>query len=135
MRRSKVGLQGTLLLAGDVASDACPEERYFPLMDIHEALAFAKSGGVAVHQNLDYGGTVIGGRARTGPFLHVLANPEVLVEWGRRQGMRAAWIQEEDGLCPHFDVFGSRAVRILRRLEISLERANAGGALEEDGHD
>ncbi|MGA2284318.1 MAG: hypothetical protein ABSH07_11745 [Candidatus Dormibacteria bacterium] len=92
-------------------------ERYFPLREIMEACRFAADGGVAIHENLDYSGTVIGGKARRGPFLHVMAELPVLRDWGEREGMRASWIQEAHGwFPPHFDAFGSRATRILARL-------------------
>jgi hypothetical protein len=108
-RRSRMGEEEQVPAAG--------EERYFEVREIMEAVAWAKAGGIAVHQNLDYSGTVIGGRARSGPFLHVFGKREALLAWGVTHGMNGRWIQREDGIFPpHFDVFGGPARKLLAQL-------------------
>ncbi len=95
------------------------EERYFDRDEIHEAIAFAEAGGIAVHRNFDfYHGT----QHRRGfpmqkPFLHVIGLREVLEQWGARHGLRPEWIQpERHRKVAHYDVFGEFAERLIKRL-------------------
>jgi hypothetical protein len=117
--------------AGAVHLSRAGEERYFALREIAAAVAFARDGGIAVHRNLDYSGTVIGGRSRAGPFLHVFGERAALLHWGRRYGMDPHWLQPAHGtIPPHFDVFGSRAERVLRRLGVSEGHDSGRGGVE-----
>src|SRR2546430_7946214 len=94
------------------------EERYFERRQIREAIAFAESGGIAVHRNFDhYDGT----GSRRGfpmrkPFLHVIGRRERLAEWGVRHGLRPEWIQPERRrrVAP-YHVFGEFAESLIQR--------------------
>ncbi len=100
-------------------SDSGPiEERYFERRKIKEAIAFAEAGGIAVHRNFDYyHGSRIRGMVRERPFLHVIGLRAQLAEWGRRHGLRPEWIQpEKRRRVAHYDVFGSYAEELIRRL-------------------
>ena len=100
-------------------SDGAPlEERYFERRKIKEAIAFAEAGGIAVHRNFDhYHGSTIRGMVRQRPFLHVIGLRAQLVEWGRRHGLRPEWVQpEKRRRVAHYDVFGSYAEELIRRL-------------------
>jgi hypothetical protein len=93
-------------------------ERYFERRQIKEAIAFAESGGIAVHRNFDYyHGSMIRGMVRERPFLHVIGLRKQLEEWGRRHGLRPEWIQpEKRRAVAHYDVFGSFATDLIERL-------------------
>ena len=92
-------------------------ERYFERRQIKEAIAFAESGGIAVHRNFDYyHGSTIRGTVRERPFLHVIGLRKQLEEWGRRHGLRPEWIQpEKRRTVAHYDVFGSYAADLIAR--------------------
>ena len=94
------------------------EERYFERRDIKAAIAFAESGGIAVHRNFDhYHGSTIRGIRREAPFLHVIGLRAQLEEWGRRHGLRAEWIQpEKRRRVAHYDVFGTFGQQLIDRL-------------------
>jgi hypothetical protein len=93
-------------------------ERYFERREIKEAIAYAEAGGIAVHRNFDYyDGTYVRGVRRDKPFLHVIGRRDVLVEWGRRHGLRPEWIQPEGRRrVAHYDVFGPFAEELISRL-------------------
>ena len=94
-------------------------ERYFERRQIREAIAFAESGGIAVHRNFDsYHGTVSPrGLPMRKPFLHVIGLRPQLIEWGRRHGLRPEWIQpEKRRRVAHYDVFGEFAEALIERL-------------------
>ena len=93
-------------------------EQYFERRQIKEAIAFAEAGGIAVHRNFDhYHGSMIRGMMRERPFLHIIGLRAVLEEWGRQHGLRPEWIQpEKRRKVAHYDVFGSYATEIIRRL-------------------
>lgn len=100
-------------------TDSAPlQERYFERRQIREALAFAEAGGIAVHRNFDhYHGSTIRGMVRVRPFLHVIGLRSTLEEWGRLRGLRPEWIQpEKRRKVAHYDVFGSYAEELIRRL-------------------
>ncbi len=94
------------------------------MLDVEEAAAWARKGGVAVHRNFDVTGMRIGGRVRNGTAYHVMASDRtLLVAWGRRNGQREAWLQRPRarGLFAgiwHYDVFGGPARAMERRLNI-----------------
>jgi hypothetical protein len=95
------------------------EERYFERRQIREAIAFAESGGIAVHRNLDsYDGRLSPrGLVMRKPFVHVIGLRPQLVEWGRRHGLRPEWIQpEKRRAVAHYDVFGAFAQALIDRL-------------------
>lgn len=94
------------------------EERYFERRQIREAIAFAESGGIAVHRNFDhYHGSTIRGLTREAPFLHVIGLRPKLEEWGRLHGLRPEWIQpEKRRLVAHYDVFGAFGQQLIDRL-------------------
>ena len=95
------------------------EERYFERRQIHEAIAFAEAGGIAVHRNLDsyHGRRSPRGLVMHRPFLHVIGLRPQLEEWGRRHGLRPEWIQpEKRRRVAHYDVFGSFAQALIDRL-------------------
>ncbi len=99
------------------------EERYFRMMEINEASAWAHAGGIAIHRNFNVDGLTIGGRRRSGAAFHVLGQQDVLLEWGRRNGQRPHWIEaEQRTLPPHFDVFGGPARRLLAMAPKDAER-------------
>jgi hypothetical protein len=95
------------------------EERYFERRQIHEAIAFAEAGGIAVHRNLD---SYDGRRSPRGlvmrrPFLHIIGLRPQLEDWGRRHGLRPEWIQpEKRRRVAHYDVFGPFAQSLIDRL-------------------
>lgn len=95
------------------------EERYFERREIREAIAFAETGGIAVHRNLDsYDGRLSPrGVTMRKPFVHVIGRRGQLEEWGRRHGLRPEWIQpEKHRQVAHYDVFGSFAQALINRL-------------------
>src|SRR5579864_8808381 len=94
-------------------------EKYFERRQIREAIAFAESGGIAVHRNFDsYHGSTIRGFRREKPFLHVIGLRPVLEEWGRLHGLRPEWIQpEKRRKVAHYDVFGPHAQALIDRLD------------------
>lgn len=94
------------------------EERYFERRQIKEAIAFAESGGIAIHRNFDYyHGSTIRGMTRERPFLHVIGLRKQLEEWGRARGLRPEWIQpEKRRKVAHYDVFGIHAQELIDRL-------------------
>lgn len=93
-------------------------EKYFERREIKEAIAFAESGGVAIHRNFDhYHGSTIRGMRRERPFLHVIGLRPVLEEWGRLHGLRPEWIQpEKRRRVAHYDVFGPSAEALIKRF-------------------
>ena len=95
-----------------------PKERYFERRQIREAIAFAETGGIAVHRNFDYyHGSTIRGLTRERPFLHIIGLRPVLEEWGRLHGLRPEWIQpEKRRKVAHYDVFGRPAEALIERL-------------------
>ncbi len=96
-------------------------ERYFERRRVREAIAFAEAGGIAIHRNLDsYDGTVSPrGIPMRKPFLHVIGLRPLLVEWGRRHGLRAEWVQpEKQRRVAHYDVFGEFADELIQRLAV-----------------
>jgi hypothetical protein len=109
-------------LSGGAVRGGTIEERYFERREIREAIAFAESGGIAVHRNFDhYDGSYIRGIRRSKPFLHVIGRRAVLAEWGRRHGLRPEWIQPERRReVAHYDVFGEFAEALMRRLGADL---------------
>jgi hypothetical protein len=100
------------------AAGAPLQERYFGRRQIREAIAFAETGGIAVHRNFDhYHGSTIRGVTRERPFLHVIGLRPVLEEWGRRHGLRPEWVQpEKRRKVAHYDVFGAFAENLIQRL-------------------
>lgn len=93
-------------------------ERYFERRQVREAIAYAESGGIAVHRNFDhYSGTFsIRGMRMTAPFLHVLGLRPVLAEWAVREGIPAQAIQpEKRRRVAHIDVWGDYAERLIER--------------------
>src|SRR6267142_2884432 len=104
---------------------AQPREQYFERRQIKEAIAFAEDGGIAVHRNFDhYHGSMIRGMLRERPFLHVIGLRPVLEEWGRQHGLRPEWIQpEKRRRVAHYDVFGSHAVELIKRVKAPLDSA------------
>jgi hypothetical protein len=98
-------------------------EKYFERRQIKEAIAFAESGGIAVHRNFDsYHGSTIRGFRREKPFLHVIGLRPVLEEWGRQHGLRPEWIQpEKHRRVAHFDVFGPSAQALIEKLKRPLD--------------
>jgi len=101
-----------------VTESAGLQERYFERRQIKEAIAFAESGGIAVHRNFDYyHGSAIRGMVRERPFLHVIGLRKQLEEWGRLHGLRPEWIQpEKRRTVAHYDVFGAYAKDLIARL-------------------
>lgn len=97
------------------------DERYFARNQIHEAIAFAEAGGIAVHRNFDFWH---GGRSERGwvmhrPFLHVIGLREVLLEWAGRYGIPPQAIQpEKRRKVAHIDVFGAFAEQLMKRLGV-----------------
>src|SRR5260370_32770969 len=91
----------------------------FDSREIKEAIAFAESGGIAVHRNFDsYHGSTIRGFTREKPFLHVIGLRPELEEWGRLHGLRPEWIQpEKRRKVAHYDVFGGAAGALIARLK------------------
>jgi hypothetical protein len=93
--------------------------RYFERRQIREAIAFAESGGIAVHRNLD---TFHGRRSPRGilmekPFLHVIGLRPQLAEWGSVHGLRPEWIQpEKRRQVAHYDVYGRYAQSLIDEL-------------------
>lgn len=98
-------------------------EKYFERRQIKEAIAFAESGGIAVHRNFDsYHGSAIRGFRREKPFLHVIGLRPVLEEWGRQHGLRPEWIQpEKHRRVAHYDVFGPSAQALIEKLKRPLD--------------
>ena len=93
-------------------------ERYFERRQVREAIAFAESGGIAIHRNFDsYDGTVSPrGTVMSKPFVHVIGLRAQLEEWGRRHGLRAEWIQpEKRRTVAHYDAFGAFAQHLIDR--------------------
>ena len=101
-----------------MSEDGPLREQYFDRRQIREAIAFAEAGGIAVHRNFDhYHGSMIRGMLRERPFLHVIGLRPVLEEWGREHGLRPEWIQpEKRRRVAHYDVFGSHADQLIKRL-------------------
>ncbi len=94
-------------------------ERYFDRDEIHDAIAFAEAGGIAVHRNFDFwhGGRSARGWIMRKPFLHVIGMRPVLTEWATRHGIPAEAIQpEKRRRVAHIDVFGTFAEALMRRL-------------------
>jgi hypothetical protein len=94
-------------------------ERYFERRQIREAIAFAESGGIAIHRNFDsYDGTLSPrGTVMGKPFVHVIGLRAQLEEWGRRHGLRPEWIQpEKHRRVAHYDAFGAFAQHLIDRL-------------------
>ena len=93
--------------------------RYFERRQIREAIAFAESGGIAVHRNLD---TFHGRRSPRGmlmekPFLHVIGLRPQLAKWGRLHGLQPEWIQpEKRRRVAHYDVYGRHAQSLIDQL-------------------
>ena len=93
--------------------------RYFERRQIQEAIAYAESGGIAVHRNLD---TFHGRRSPRGmlmekPFLHVIGLRPQLAQWGRLHGLRPEWIQaEKRRRVAHYDVYGRYAQSLIDQL-------------------
>ena len=98
-------------------------EKYFERREIKEAIAFAESGGIAVHRNFDsYHGSTIRGMRREKPFLHVIGLRSTLEQWGRLHGLRPEWIQpEKRRRVAHYDVFGPAAQALIERLRGPLD--------------
>jgi hypothetical protein len=95
------------------------QERYFARGEIGDAIAFAESGGIAVHRNFDsyHGRLSPRGVRMEKPFLHVIGLRPQLAEWGRRHGLRPEWIQpEKRRRVAHYDVFGSFAQALIDGL-------------------
>ena len=95
------------------------QERYFERREIHEAIAFAEDGGIAVHRNFDsYHGSTVRGFRREKPFLHVIGLRPELERWCRLHGLRPEWIQpEKRRQVAHYDVFGPAAEELIKRLK------------------
>ena len=98
-------------------------EKYFERRQIKDAIAFAESGGIAVHRNFDsYHGSTVRGFRREKPFLHVIGLRPVLEQWGIRHGLRPEWIQpEKRRKVAHYDVFGPAAEALIARLRPPLD--------------
>lgn len=85
------------------------EWRYFAMLELREAFAWADEGGIAVH---DSGMTFRGLRAA-----HLFAEDErTLVAAAGHVGVEARWIQRESRRV-HFDLFGPPLRRALRLCE------------------
>lgn len=83
--------------------------RYFTMLEMREAFAWANGGGIAVH---DSGTTFRGLRAA-----HLFAEDEsTLVAAAEHVGVEARWIQR-DSIRVHFDLFGPPLRRALRLCE------------------
>lgn len=102
------------------------QEKVFDMMEIREAATWGAAGGIAIHRNFDVDGMTIGGKVRSGRAYHVFGREKELLEWGKRNGQSAAWLQPEkrakDGALqfpPHFDVFGGPARAMERRLHMT----------------
>jgi hypothetical protein len=97
-----------------------PSEHYFERRQVREAIAWAESGGVAVHRNFDhYHGTRSArGFVMTRPFLHVIGLRPVLEEWAAANGVPVQAIQpEKRRRVAHIDVFGDYALQLLARIQ------------------
>lgn len=97
-------------------------ERYFERWQIHEAIAYAEAGGVAVHRNLNTydGQRTLRGAVMHKPFLHILGLRPVLEDWARRQGVPLGAIQpEKKRRVAHIDAFGHYAEELLARLGVA----------------
>ncbi len=105
-------------LYGESPAPADVSERYFERREIREAIAFAESGGIAVHRNFDsYHGSTFRGFRREKPFLHVIGLRANLEAWGRLHGLRPEWIQpEKRRRVAHYDVYGPAADALIARL-------------------
>jgi hypothetical protein len=96
--------------------------RYFERRRVREAIAYAESGGIAVHRNFDHWHGTRGprGTIRTRPFLHVIGIRPQLEKWGREHGLRPEWIQpEKRRKVAHYDLFGPSAERLLQSLGVA----------------
>lgn len=105
---------------GAATSGVPLRERYFERRQIREAIAFAEQGGIAVHRNFDtYDGRLSPrGVVMRRPFVHVIGLRPLLVDWGRRHGLRPEWIQpEKRRRVAHYDVFGTFAQSLIDRLQ------------------
>lgn len=103
--------------------------RWFAWRDVRAALAYGRTGGIALHRfrhDLRRFGL---GEAE--PACHMLsADRAALVAFGARFGLRAAWIEPPRLRRPdiwHFDVFGT----ILQDLEAAYPPGMVAGALKE----
>ncbi|MFZ0216392.1 MAG: hypothetical protein WAM30_10705 [Candidatus Dormiibacterota bacterium] len=95
------------------------EVRYFERRQIHEAIAFAEAGGIAVHRNLDsyHGRRSRGGIVMRKPFVHVIGLRPVLMRWAREHAVPVAAIQPEGKRrVAHVDVFGQYAEGLIAQL-------------------
>jgi len=103
-----------------------PQWRYFSSRQVREALAWAKNGGIAVHEN------IYPSRGRR--TAHLLGPDEdKLVAAARSVGCRAGWIQRTRTL--HFDLVEEPLAAGLRRCGIDprLSPAVLKKAQEERG--
>ena len=94
--------------------------RYFERRQIREAIAYAESGGIAVHRNLDtfHGRWSPRGTPMEKPFLHVIGLRPQLAQWGRLHGLRPEWIQpEKRRRVAHYDVYGRYAQSLIDQLQ------------------
>jgi len=101
------------------AATGPPRERFFERRQIHEAIAFAEQGGIAVHRNFDtYDGRLSPrGLVMRKPFVHVIGLRPLLADWGLRHGLRPEWIQpEKRRRVAHYDIFGPFAQSLIDRL-------------------
>ncbi len=97
-------------------------ERYFERRQIREAIAFAETGGVAIHRNFDHysGRLSFRGMTMTAPFLHVLGLRPVLTIWAARHGIPVQAIQpEKRRRVAHIDVWGEFAEQLIARVVTS----------------
>ena len=101
------------MIADHVASTPSPGEsdrwRYFTSRQVREAIAWAKDGGIAVHEN------IYPSRGRR--TAHLLGPDEAtLVAAARSIGCRASWIQRTRTL--HFDLVEDALAAGLRRCGV-----------------
>lgn len=108
------------------SSEVEPEWRYFSSREVKDALAWAKHGGIAVHEN------IYPSRGRR--TAHLLAPDETsLITAARSIGCRSGWIQRTRTL--HFDLVEAPLRAGLRRCGVDpsvspallKRRAGAGG--------
>ncbi len=100
---------------GTLRDDEQFDVRWFAWRAVREALIHGRTGGIALHRfRHDLRRFGLG---PSEPACHMLsADREKLVRFGRRFGLRAAWIEPPRPRRPdiwHFDLFGA----VLRELE------------------
>lgn len=89
--------------------------RWFAWREVQEALAFSRTGGIALHYfRYDLRRFGLG---MNDPACHILsADREALVAFGARFGLREAWLEPPRRHRPgiwHFDVFGPLLGRLI----------------------